>query len=217
MHGQYSVTPQKPARHVPTPYDPPFGPKKLSVLFEYAQDFEKLLLPCTEIYREVHAVATGSSSKAPKHKPLFPAPALAPIKPLAPVPAKIPVPSIFSRPITLVIASAQPTSRPTSSHTTAAAQPPHDVTPTQPTKQQSPAAAPSRTVSVSIAAPASDHDNDGSSSDDDAGNNNSHRFASRTATRSFRRSPSMASSGTSVIADSKLQIPKLEKCSAIGK
>ena len=65
-------------------------------------------------------------------------------------------------PITPVTAPAQPTSRPTSSHTTFAVQLPHKVTSTHPAKQQSTAAVPSRTRSISIAAPTPDPDDDGS-------------------------------------------------------
>ena len=166
---------------------------------------------------ELHAAATGSSRTAPPYNPLFLVHSVTTMKCLAPVPARATAPTKFCIPITPVTAPAQPTSGRTSTHTPPAAQPPENVTSTQPTTLQSPATVPARSGSISIAAPASDTSDDGSSSDDDAGNNNSHRFASRTATRSFRRSPSMASSGTSVIADSKLQIPKLEKCSAIGK
>ena len=175
------------------------------------------MLPRTEIFRELHAAATGSSSTASQPKPLFPAHPVAPAKPPAPIPARASAPTIFSRPITPVTAPAQPTSRPTSSHTTPAPQPPQNVSSTQPATQESPAAGTSRPRCVSVAAPAPDPDDDGSSSVDDTGNNNSNRFASSTPPRSFRRSQSVASTGTSVMGDSKLKIPKLEKNRDVGK
>ena len=148
---------------------------------------------------------------------MFLAPAVASIKPLAPVPASASATTIFSSPIAPVTAPAQPTSRPTSSHTTPAAHPPQNVTSTQPVTQQSSAAVASRIGSVSIADPAPNPGNDGSSSHDDAGNNYSNRATSSNPSRSFRRSQSGASTGTSVAGDSKVKIRKLEKNSGMGK
>ena len=66
---QYPVTQQKPASRVPTALVPPFIPKKLSGLFKYDQDFAQSLLPRTEIFKDMHAAATGGSSMTPQHKP----------------------------------------------------------------------------------------------------------------------------------------------------
>ena len=183
----------------------------------YANDLGKLLSPRTDICWQLQAVATSSYRMAPQHKPWFPAHPVAPTKPSAPITAKARAPTIFSRPITPVTAPAQPTTRPTSSHTTPAVQPTENVSPTQRPTQQSPAAGCLRTRSISIAATAPDPVDDSSSSEDDASNNPSHRFASRTLPRSFRRSQSVASTGTSVMGDSKLKIHKLEKYSGVGK
>ena len=196
---QYWVTPQMPPSRVLTPPDLCFVRKKPSALFVHDKDFGQSLLPVTEMFRELHAAATGRSSTATKHNPLFPAPTVVPIKPLATVAARVSDPPILRRSITPVTAPAQPTARPTPSHPTAAAQPTHNVTLTQAATQQSPTAAPSRTRSVHIAALIPNP------VDDDAGNNNRNRFASSTPPRSFRRSQSVPSTGTSGIGDSNLK------------
>ena len=160
---------------------------------------------------QLHAAATGSHRTAAPHNPFFLVHAVTTLKCLAPVPTRSPAPTKFCSPITAVTAPVQPTLGHTSTHTTPAAQATQYVTSTQPATSQSPAAVPAISGSISIAAPASE------TSDDDADYNNSNRFVSSTAPRSFRRSPSMGSAGTSVMADSKLKIPKLEKYRAIGK
>ena len=119
--GHYPSTSQKPLGRVPAPQDPPFVPEKSAGILGYAQDFAQSLLPRTEIFRELHAAATGSSSTVPQHKPLFPGHQVATTKPPAPIPARASAPSMFSRPIEVVTAPAQSTSRPTPSHTTPAA------------------------------------------------------------------------------------------------
>ena len=136
--------------------------------------------------QDLHATARGSSSTAPLHKALFPVQPVALIKPFAAVPARAPTPTLFSRPITSVIAPAQPTSGPASSNTTPAAPPCQNITSKQSAIQESSAAVAYRTRRVSIAAPAPDTDDDSSSSDKYAGNNNSNRCTSSTPPWSFR-------------------------------
>ena len=215
--GQFPVTQQNPRSHVPTLQDPLFIHTKQYGLFLYATDFAQSRLPRTEIFEELHSAAIGSSGPAQQQKRLFPATIVFPRKPQVPPSAADPVPTIFTRPITTVEAPAQPTSGPTSSHTTPPAQRPQNVRFSQPSTQQAPATGSCRPRSVRMAAPAPEPSDDSSSSDDDAGNNNSNRLASSTRPESVRRSQSVASTGTRGLRDSKLTIPKFENNSQFGK
>lgn len=174
----------------------------------YDTDFAQSLLLRTEIFEELHSAAIGSSGPAQQQKRLFPATTVLPRKPQVTPPAADTVSTIYTRPITTVKAPAQPTSGPTSSHTTPPAQRPQNVRFSQPATQQAPATGSCRTRSVRMAAPAPVPSDYSSSSDDDAGDNNSNRLASSTPPESFRRSQSMASTGTRGLRDSKLKIPK---------
>ena len=145
---QYPLTTQQTVSRVATASDPRFVHNKPSAIFEYDKNYGPSLLHSTQILQELHGVATGSSSTASQHKLWFRAHLVLAIKPLAPVPARVSAPTIRRRPVTPVTATAQPTARPTSSHTTPATDHPHLITFPQPATEQSPAAVPTRTRSV---------------------------------------------------------------------
>lgn len=130
--GQFPVAPQTPPSSVPTLQDPPFASKKPCGICVYAKDFVQSLSPTKEIYQVHHPAAMSSSSTAPQHKLWFPVPTVVPWKPQVPPAAAAPALTIFTRPITPVTASAQPTCRPSSTHTTPAAQPLQNVSSSQP-------------------------------------------------------------------------------------